>query len=152
VDRSGWESLEGPSSGGVQPCQEKEDKEIMCYTTRPVEQFEVLNDLVVDRGPSPYVSLLELFGESASLVSADPRRRAPPHHGSSRWAYRVHPDWIHGVLAFRRRIPRPSADPCPPHHAHLPAHPVLPTHVTPGQHGAAYLRTVQLPQHCLGKL
>jgi NAD+ kinase len=39
------------------------DKEIMCFTTRPVESFEVLNDLVIDRGPSPYVSMLELFGE-----------------------------------------------------------------------------------------
>lgn len=155
VDRSGWESLEGPSSGGVQPCQpcqEKEDKEIMCYTTRPVEQFEVLNDLVVDRGPSPYVSLLELFGEFPPVVSANARRRAPPHHGPSRRSHRVHPDWIHGVLAFRRRIPCPPADPCPPHHAHLPSYPVLPTHVTPGQHGAAHLRAVQLPQHCLGQL
>lgn len=38
------------------------DKEVRCAITRPVESFEVLNDLVVDRGPSPYVSLLELFG------------------------------------------------------------------------------------------
>lgn len=30
---------------------------------QPVETFEVLNDLVVDRGPSPFVSLLELFGQ-----------------------------------------------------------------------------------------
>lgn len=42
--------------------KEKKDKEIMCFTTRPEESFEVLNELVVDRGPSPYVSLLELFG------------------------------------------------------------------------------------------
>lgn len=41
----------------------KKDKEVMCFYTRPVETFEVLNDLVVDRGPSPYVSLLEVFGE-----------------------------------------------------------------------------------------
>jgi hypothetical protein len=33
----------------------------MCFTTRPVESFEVLNDLVVDRGPSPYASLRELL-------------------------------------------------------------------------------------------
>jgi NAD+ kinase len=41
----------------------RKDKEVMCFSTRPVETFEVLNDLVVDRGPSPYVSLLEVFGE-----------------------------------------------------------------------------------------
>ena len=61
VDNRGWEALEAPS--GYVAEMGREDKEIMCFTTRPVEQFEVLNDLVVDRGPSPYVSLLELFGE-----------------------------------------------------------------------------------------
>lgn len=63
VDKAGWEALEGPNNGPI--CRNGEggkDKEIMCFSTRPVEQFEVLNDLVVDRGPSPYVSLLEVFG------------------------------------------------------------------------------------------
>lgn len=70
VDKAGWEALEGPSNGPM--CRQVEggkDKEIMCFSTRPVEQFEVLNDLVVDRGPSPYVSLLEIFGESAEIWS-----------------------------------------------------------------------------------
>ncbi|KAF1946016.1 ATP-NAD kinase [Clathrospora elynae] len=37
------------------------------------EQFEVLNELVIDRGPSPYVSNLELFGDNTLLtvVQAD---------------------------------------------------------------------------------
>lgn len=66
LEQNGWEAVEGgwlmthTTNDGKPP----RDKEIMCFTTRPVEQFEVLNDLVVDRGPSPYVSLLELFGES----------------------------------------------------------------------------------------
>ena len=67
VDKKGWEALEGAASATAGPvpiaggaC--KKEKEIMCFSTRPVEQFEVLNDLVVDRGPSPFVSLLELFG------------------------------------------------------------------------------------------
>lgn len=61
----GWEALEGGWNGGHSMTEGKnhaKDKEIMCFTTRPAETFEVLNDLVVDRGPSPYVSLLELFG------------------------------------------------------------------------------------------
>lgn len=66
VGEGGWEALEGGWSGshGTAEGEKKfgKDKEIMCFTTRPVETFEVLNDLVVDRGPSPYVSLLELFG------------------------------------------------------------------------------------------
>lgn len=69
VDKKGWEALEGGASASTQtpmtPSHSKreKEKEIMCFTTRPVEQFEVLNDLVVDRGPSPFVSLLELFGK-----------------------------------------------------------------------------------------
>ncbi|KAF2087475.1 ATP-NAD kinase [Saccharata proteae CBS 121410] len=37
------------------------------------EQYEVLNELVIDRGPSPYVSNLELYGDNALLtvVQAD---------------------------------------------------------------------------------
>jgi len=37
------------------------------------EQFEVLNELVIDRGPSPYVSNLELYGddELLTIVQAD---------------------------------------------------------------------------------
>ncbi|WVQ74257.1 hypothetical protein IAR50_003854 [Cryptococcus sp. DSM 104548] len=71
VDKGGWESLEGPTPTGPPSDMEEEgeDKEIMCYSTRPVEQFEVLNDLVVDRGPSPYVSLLELFGDEHHLTT-----------------------------------------------------------------------------------
>ena len=61
IEEGGWDALEsGVPSGGKAGAK---DKEIMCFSTRPVECFEVINDLVVDRGPSPYVSLLELFGE-----------------------------------------------------------------------------------------
>lgn len=68
IERGGWEALEGGYSGAAHNvCR---DKEIMCYTTRPVESFEILNDLVVDRGPSPYVSLLELFGAWNAVRSA----------------------------------------------------------------------------------
>ncbi|KAL1637700.1 NAD(+) kinase [Diplodia intermedia] len=37
------------------------------------EQYEVLNELVIDRGPSPYVSNLELYGENEllTIVQAD---------------------------------------------------------------------------------
>ncbi|EON69115.1 hypothetical protein W97_08301 [Coniosporium apollinis CBS 100218] len=33
------------------------------------EQFEVLNELVIDRGPSPYVSSLELYGDDHKLTT-----------------------------------------------------------------------------------
>lgn len=67
LNRDGWDIIESGGqeqafrSGSQGKCR---DKEIKCFVTRPSESFEVLNDLVVDRGPSPYVSQLELFGES----------------------------------------------------------------------------------------
>lgn len=67
IEKGGWEALESGWYGHEKEKPEggkaQKDKEIMCFTTRPVESFEVINDLVVDRGPSPYVSMLELFGE-----------------------------------------------------------------------------------------
>lgn len=43
------------------------------HQTEEAEQFEVLNELVIDRGPSPYVSNLELYGddELLTVVQAD---------------------------------------------------------------------------------
>ena len=75
VEKGGWEALEGGWNGGFAMNEGgkcAKDKEIMCFTTRPVETFEVLNDLVVDRGPSPYVSLLELFGRPMFLITSSP--------------------------------------------------------------------------------
>ncbi|KDR75388.1 hypothetical protein GALMADRAFT_249434 [Galerina marginata CBS 339.88] len=83
IEKGGWEALEGGWSGAFANTEGKygtKDKEIMCFTTRPVETFEVLNDLVVDRGPSPYVSLLELFGDEHHMttVQADGLTIATP--------------------------------------------------------------------------
>lgn len=58
------------------------------------EQFEVLNELVIDRGPSPYVSNLELYGddELLTVVQADgcifstPTGKPP---NSKRWLARL---------------------------------------------------------------
>ncbi|KAF8626831.1 hypothetical protein AX15_004662 [Amanita polypyramis BW_CC] len=67
LEKDGWEALEGDST--AQLSAGTKDKEIMCYSTRPDETFEVLNDLVIDRGPSPYVSLLELFGDEHHMTT-----------------------------------------------------------------------------------
>ncbi|KAK0213006.1 hypothetical protein DFS33DRAFT_1285844 [Desarmillaria ectypa] len=72
IEKDGWEAVEGSWSGGIaytEGCKNPKDKEITCFTTRPVETFEVLNDLVVDRGPSPFVSLLELFGDEHHMTT-----------------------------------------------------------------------------------
>ncbi|KAF7298278.1 NAD+ kinase [Mycena chlorophos] len=66
----GWEAMEsGWSAGPDIGKATTKDKEIKCFTTRAVETFEVLNDLVVDRGPSPYVSQLELFGDEHHMTT-----------------------------------------------------------------------------------
>lgn len=68
VRSGGWEAVEGGlASQDIGKCMK--DREIMCFTTKAVESFEVLNDLVVDRGPSPYVSLLELFGDEHHMTT-----------------------------------------------------------------------------------
>ncbi|KAI1128403.1 ATP-NAD kinase [Nemania abortiva] len=67
------------------------------------EQFEVLNELVIDRGPSPYVSNLELYGDNELLtvVQADGCIFSTPT-GSTAYSLSaggalVHPD-IPGIL------------------------------------------------------
>lgn len=72
----GWESIEGGLlSPALQTTLAKKkikpakDKLIQCFATQPAETFEVINDLVVDRGPSPYVSQLELFGDDYHMTT-----------------------------------------------------------------------------------
>lgn len=69
IEKGGWEALEGGPFNAPDGGKCTKDKEIMCFTTRAVETFEVLNELVVDRGPSPYVSLLELFGDEHHMTT-----------------------------------------------------------------------------------
>ncbi|TFK75327.1 ATP-NAD kinase [Pluteus cervinus] len=69
IEKGGWEALEGGWAGHPEGKLGAKDKEIKCFVTRPAETFEVLNDLVVDRGPSPYVSLLELFGDEHHMTT-----------------------------------------------------------------------------------
>ncbi|GAA6014963.1 hypothetical protein JCM11491_002374 [Sporobolomyces phaffii] len=70
LTREGWDAIESgkPPNRGDGSGKGK-DKEIKCFSTRAVESFEVLNDLVVDRGPSPYVSQLELFGDEHHMTT-----------------------------------------------------------------------------------
>jgi len=60
-----WGSVAG---GHGHRCRSR-DKNVECFVTQPAESFEVLNDLVVDRGAGPYMSLLELFGDEHHLTT-----------------------------------------------------------------------------------
>ncbi|KAI8880450.1 ATP-NAD kinase [Backusella circina FSU 941] len=92
-----------PENAAEDELQLGEEREVPCFTTIPVEKYHVINDLVVDRGPSPYVSLLELFGDDKHLttVQADGLAISTPT-GSTAYSLSAggsltHPD-IHAIL------------------------------------------------------
>jgi hypothetical protein len=155
VGKEGWDSLES-TNAGAPPCKQKKDKEIMCYSTRPVETFEVLNDLVVDRGPSPYVSLLELFGEChfrlpGVMLKSPIRRRPSFDNGSGRRPVHRDTNRIDSILPLRRRIPRTSWDSGIIDLPNLPAHIVFQADAFARLDGGACMRAIQLEKHRMGK-
>ena len=87
-------------------------KAIPCYTTIPCETYEVLNELVVDRGPSSYMSMLELFGDERHLttVQADGLVIATPT-GSTAYSvstnsyccFFYHNSYINDTRTWRKR-------------------------------------------------
>lgn len=136
----------------------RKDKEVMCFSTRPVETFEVLNDLVVDRGPSPYVSLLEVFGEWVWLVRGwfntltlhATRRRTPHDYCSSRRTLHLDTNWLHCLLAVCWRLTCSPRDSSHSHQPNLPSHAIVQADAVARQHGAPHCCSLQLPQHSLG--
>ncbi|ORX49436.1 ATP-NAD kinase [Hesseltinella vesiculosa] len=81
----------------------EEHRRVPCFTTVPVQRYHVINDLVVDRGPSPFVSQLELFGDDKHLttVQADGLAISTPT-GSTAYSLSAggsltHPE-IHAIL------------------------------------------------------
>lgn len=45
------------------------DEKITCYSTVPTQTFHVLNEIIVDRGPSSNMSMFELFGDERHLTT-----------------------------------------------------------------------------------
>ncbi|WFC94148.1 NAD(+) kinase [Malassezia brasiliensis] len=75
IQEDGWNAIEvGPTARDTtnehSSNKPQKDKPVRCFGTRPVETFEILNDLVVDRGPSPFVSMLEVFADNNHLTTA----------------------------------------------------------------------------------
>ena len=88
------------------------------------ETHEVLNELVIDRGPSSYISSLDLYANDSLLtrISADGIILSTPYR-------------LDRLLSLRRRESGAPGYPCHPPHAHLPAHPLLPSHAAERRHG-----------------
>ena len=100
------------------------------------EKFEVVNEMVIDRGPSPYVSNLEVYGDNELLtvVQADGCIFSTPTGMCIHFLLKTHPSntpsRINGIFPLRRRLPHPPLHPSHPLNPNLPAHPLLPPHGT----------------------
>ena len=71
VKECGWYCVEmEPGADAPEDAPLFHDEHVHLFRTRPVESFEFLNDLVVDRGPSPYVTMLEVFADDMHLTTA----------------------------------------------------------------------------------
>lgn len=75
IEEDGWHAIEVAPTARETPADTSnarphKDKVVHCFGTRPVETFEILNDLVVDRGPSPFVSMLEVFADNNHLTTS----------------------------------------------------------------------------------
>ena len=79
------------------------------YTHKPECSYEILNDIVVDRGPNPSMLValiskcLGLHGIS-NVSNRDFRRRRAFHHSSSRWRLRGYADRLDCIQSRRWRI------------------------------------------------
>lgn len=124
------------------------------------EQFEVLNELVIDRGPSPYVSNLELYGddELLTVVQADgcifstPTGKLlsnPRHRFSSLFDRPLNqtPSRLNGILPLRWRFPRAPFTPRNPPDSHLSTHPLLPPHGARRHAAPPHRRPALLPRN-----
>ncbi|CAG8743389.1 10821_t:CDS:2, partial [Gigaspora rosea] len=96
--KSDWNTLEKSHSDAGHECEH--DKDLPCLITQPSETFQVLNDLVVDRGAGPYMSLLELFGDDQHLttVQADGLVVATPT-GSTAYSVSAGGSLVHPAIS-----------------------------------------------------
>lgn len=70
IKECGWCCVEmEPGAENMEVPVECDDL-VHTYRSKPVESFEFLNDLVVDRGPSPFVTMLEVFADDMHLTTA----------------------------------------------------------------------------------
>lgn len=112
------------------------------------EQFEVLNELVIDRGPSPYVSNLELHGDNELLtvVQADGCIFSTPTgmpllHVS--FPFSANGFRLNCLFAVCWRLSHSSFDPRYSPDSDLPSHPFFPSHGLIRHYAASNLCTCE---------
>ncbi|CAG8496202.1 8912_t:CDS:2 [Acaulospora morrowiae] len=98
-DGGSWEAVESTSHADAVR-RYTQDKDLPCLVTQPEKSFEVLNDLVVDRGADPYMSMLELFGDDQHLttVQADGLVIATPT-GSTAYSVSAGGSLVHPAIS-----------------------------------------------------
>lgn len=127
------------------------------HTHKPDGRHEILNDIVVDRGPNAsmshfsviYLDYFQLFTYSSSnqndshVRNRTLRRRRTFHHRPSRWDLRRHPNRLHSLQPCSRRLPLPPRKPRNPRNRHLRPHALFPAHHTPRHHRSPSRRTLR---------
>ena len=127
-------------------------------THRPDGTYEILNDIVVDRGPNPskhlllatHIALRSLTSQS-NVLHRDLRRRRTLHLNPSRRRLRRHTHRFNSLQPRRRRLPLPPRKPSYPRNSHLRAHALLPTHHPARHHRTPRRRSVRCQDEQLGE-
>ncbi len=139
--------------------EEKDDE----HTHRPDGTYEILNEVVVDRGPNasgyPSWSFLPLCPacSGASLTSShvlhrDLWRRRALHVRAGRRHLRVDADRLDGLQPGGRRLAVPPREPGDAGDVDLRAHAVVPPHHPARHHRAARGRAVRRAHQLVGQL
>lgn len=144
--------------------EERDDE----HTHKPDGTFEILNEIVVDRGPNPSKfksikpskavggfltpSCVHQLTRRSNVLHRDLRRRRALHLGPGRWRLCVHPYGQHRLQPRRRRLSLPPREPGNARHRHLRAHPVLPPHHPPGHHRSPCRCAIPGSQLFMGQL
>lgn len=119
---------------------EEQDDE---HTHYPAGTYEILNEIVIDRGPNPskllHFATISFFTNlsSSNVLHRDLWRRRALHHRNGRRCLRLHAYRKHSLQSCGRRLPLPPGESGHACNSHLCAHLVFPTHYRTRHHCAA---------------
>lgn len=130
-------------------------------THTPDRVYEILNDVVLDRGPNPSMSLPfpSPCDESCAyltIASHVPNRiiwrRRALHHSTCRWDLYRDSDRFDSLQPRCRRISITPREPSYPRHCHLRTHPILPSNYPTRYDSTPDGRALRCPDKFLGQL
>ena len=106
-------------------------------THTPDRVYEILNDVVLDRGPNPstypiyQVTMNYISNPRSNVPNRTIRRRRAFHHPPSRRYLHRHTNRLNSLQPRRRRIPLSPRKPSYPGNSHLRTYPFLPPDYPP---------------------